>query len=87
MSCHKSITYWAFFLQIQVETEGNYVEVLQMLKKNFIRGLISVKDNDKKVIFMNIPELVETHTAFYAGVRDAGNKNTLKIVHLIFFHL
>ena len=44
-----------------------------MLKKNFIRGLISVKDNDKKVIFMNIPELVETHTAFYAGVRDAGN--------------
>ena len=50
-----------------------------MLKKNFIRGLISLKDNDKKVIFMNIPELVETHTAFYAGVRDAGNNLLIQL--------
>ena len=42
-----------------------------MLRKNFIRGLMSVKEPDKKIIFMNINELHETHTAFYTEIRDA----------------
>lgn len=42
-----------------------------MLKKNFIRGLISMKESDKKIIFMNIPELFETHSAFFAEIKDS----------------
>ena len=65
-----------------MDTEGNYVEVLNMIRKNFIRGLISVKDSDKKIIFMNIPELFETHSAFYSEIKEcilsaANNANRL----------
>ncbi len=32
-----------------VETEGNYVDVLNMLRKHFIRPIVAMKDADKKV--------------------------------------
>jgi len=47
------------------------LKVLNMLRKNFIRGMLSIKEADKKTIFMNINELSETHTAFYAEIRES----------------
>ena len=54
-----------------LETEGNYVDVLNMLRKHFIRPISCMKDQDKAVIFMNIKELGETHTGFYQRIKEA----------------
>ena len=48
-----------------VETEGNYVDVLNMLRKHFLRPIISMKDSDKSIVFKNIIELGEIHATFY----------------------
>lgn len=38
-----------------LETEGNYIEALNMLKKKFMKPLSSLlKDDDRKVIFFGI---------------------------------
>lgn len=60
-----------FIIKELIETEANYVEVLNMLRKHFIRPVISIKDQDKKVIFMNIKELGETHGGFYKEIIEA----------------
>jgi len=54
-----------------IETEFNYVEVLNMLRKHFIRPISSIKEQDKKMIFMNIKELGETHGGFYKEILEA----------------
>jgi len=51
-----------------VETEGNYLDVLNMLRKHFIQPISSMKDLDKKIIFMNIIDLGETHAGFYHDI-------------------
>lgn len=48
-----------------LETEANYVDVLNRLRKNFIRPITTIKESDKKIIFMNIKELGDIHTAFF----------------------
>ena len=48
-----------------VETEGNYVDVLNMLRKHFLRPIISMKEPDKLIVFKNIIELGEIHATFY----------------------
>ena len=59
-----------YCLKELVETEAKYLEVLNMLKKHFIKVLTSLKDNEKKVIFMNIPQLADLHQDFYAKLYD-----------------
>lgn len=54
-----------------VETEGKYVEVLNTLRKNFIKTINSIKDQDKAVIFMNITDLGDVHASFYKSLFDA----------------
>ena len=54
-----------FCLMELLETEANYVDVLNRLRKNFIRPITTIKESDKKVIFMNIKELGDIHTAFF----------------------
>lgn len=48
-----------------VETEGNYVDVLNMLRQEFIKPICNMKDQDKAVVFMNIKDLGEVHGGFY----------------------
>ena len=54
-----------FCLQELLETEANYVDVLNRLRKNFIRPITTIKESDKKIIFQNIKELGDIHTAFF----------------------
>jgi len=54
-----------------LETESNYVDVLNMLRKHFIKPITLIKDTDKKVIFMNIKELGENHAGFYKDILEA----------------
>ena len=54
-----------FCLLELLETEANYVDVLNRLRKNFIRPITTIKESDKKIIFMNIKELGDIHTAFF----------------------
>ena len=48
-----------------VETEGNYVDVLSMLRKDFLRPNTTMKEVDKLLVFKNIIELGEIHATFY----------------------
>ena len=48
-----------------VETEANYVDVLQMLRKHFLRTNTTMKETDKLLVFKNIIELGEIHSTFY----------------------
>ena len=48
-----------------VETEGNYVDVLNMLRKHFLRPNTTMKESDKLLVFKNIIELGEIHATFY----------------------
>ena len=54
-----------FCLMELLETEANYVDVLNRLRKNFIRPITTIRESDKKLIFMNIKELGDIHTAFF----------------------
>ncbi|XP_075227409.1 vav guanine nucleotide exchange factor [Lycorma delicatula] len=55
-----------------VETEKNYVDVLNTLQKCFLRPLSNVlKDEDFKVIFSGIKELCEIHAGFHSQLRKA----------------
>jgi len=60
-----------YILKELLETEFNYVEVLNMLRKHFIRSITCIKDVDKKIIFMNIKELGETHGGFHKDILEA----------------
>ena len=67
-----------------LETEANYVDVLNMLRRNFIRKISKMKDTDKKLIFMNIRELGEIHGAFYTGLVECVTKKSHKRIGEIF---
>ncbi|XP_076353877.1 protein vav-like isoform X4 [Tachypleus tridentatus] len=55
-----------------VETEKNYVEALNMIIKHFIRPLKNVlKEEERRIIFMNIKELAEIHNAFHSELFKA----------------
>jgi len=42
-----------------LETEGNYIEALNMLKKKFMKPLQSlIKDDDWKIVFFGIKVLI-----------------------------
>jgi len=60
-----------YILKELLETESNYVDVLNMLRKHFIKPITSIKDTDKKIVFMNIKELGENHAGFYKDIREA----------------
>ena len=55
-------------MQELVETEANYVDVLNVLRKNFIRPITTINECDKKIIFINVKELGDIHTAFYSAL-------------------
>ena len=57
-----------FVLVELLETEANYVDVLNRLRKNFIRPITTICESDKKIIFMNIKELGDIHTAFFTAL-------------------
>lgn len=59
-----------FCLKELVETEANYVDALNMLRKNFIRPITTISESDKKVVFMNIKELGEIHAGFFTALLD-----------------
>ncbi|XP_024086267.1 protein vav isoform X2 [Cimex lectularius] len=55
-----------------VETEKNYIDVLNTLLKHFIRPLTSIiKDDDMKTIFGGIKELYEIHMGFHIQLLKA----------------
>ena len=57
-----------FCLVELLETEANYVDVLNRIRKNFIRPITTIRESDKKIIFMNIKELGDIHTAFFTAL-------------------
>ena len=67
-----------------VETEGNYVDVLNMLRKCFIKNITTIKDADKKTVFMNIKDLGEVHAAFYQDVLESVMGKSRKRIGEIF---
>ena len=44
------------------------VDVLNRLRKNFIRPITTICESEKKIIFMNIKELGDIHTAFFTAL-------------------
>jgi len=73
-----------YILKELLETESNFVEVLNMLRKHFIRPITCIKDCDKKVIFMNIIELGDTHGGFHKDILEAVIGKSRKRVGEIF---
>jgi len=73
-----------FIIKELIETEANYVEVLNMLRKHFIRPITSIKDQDKKIIFMNIKDLGETHGGFYKEILEAVTGKSRKRIGEVF---
>ena len=67
-----------------VETEANYVDCLNMLRKNFIKTIRKMKDSDKKIVFMNIKDLGESHGAFYTNLVESVTGKTHKKIGDIF---
>ncbi|XP_059086195.1 protein vav-like isoform X2 [Tigriopus californicus] len=67
-----------------VETEQNYVNALNMLRKHFIKDMKSMKDSDKKTVFMNIKELGEIHAAFYQDLLESVTQKSRKKIGEIF---
>jgi guanine nucleotide exchange factor VAV len=66
------------------ETEGSYVDVLNMLRKHFIKVITAMKDADKKVVFINIKDLGETHAAFYQDILESVSGKSRKRIGEIF---
>ena len=55
-----------YCLKELVETEAKYLEVLNMLNRHFIKApYLTLKDTERKIIFMNISELTQLHQDFY----------------------
>ena len=73
-----------FIIKELIETEANYVEVLNMLRKHFIRPITTIKDQDKKVIFMNIKDLGETHGGFYKEILESVTGKSRKRIGEVF---
>ena len=65
-----------YCLKELVETEAKYLEVLNMLKKHFIKAPhLNLKENDRAAIFMNIPKLIELHSGFHSQILDYVSKH------------
>ena len=65
-----------YCLKELVETEAKYLEVLNMLKKHFIKAPhLNLKENDRAAIFMNIPKLIELHSGFHTQILDYVSKH------------
>ncbi|XP_076314023.1 protein vav-like isoform X2 [Tachypleus tridentatus] len=63
-----------------VETEKNYIEALNMIIKHFMRPLKSaLKEEERKIIFLNIKELCEIHTGFHSELFKACTSSQYKI--------
>ena len=60
-----------------IETESNYVDVLSMLRKHFVRPMTSLKESDKDIIFANIRELLDIHSTFYTQLLDSVAKKSI----------
>ncbi|XP_065209606.1 protein vav isoform X2 [Planococcus citri] len=55
-----------------IETEKNYVDVLNTLQKSFMRPLKNcISEDDYATIFFGINELAEIHTGFHVQLRKA----------------
>ena len=67
-----------------VETEANYVDVLSMLRKHFLRPITTLKDSDKKVVFANIRELGDIHASFYNDLLESIKPSTSKSLGHVF---
>ena len=65
MEVRKELEVWTNFKTLKS------VQVLNMLRKHFIRPIVSIRDQDKKVIFINIKELGEAHGGFYKEMLEA----------------
>ena len=60
-----------YCLKELAETEAKYLEVLNMLKKHFIKApILSLKESDRAIIFMNISQLIELHQQFCGQILD-----------------
>ena len=69
-----------YCLKELVETEANYVDCLNNIRKNFIKSIVKMKESDKRVIFVNIKELGETHGGFYSAlVQSVTGKSHKKV--------
>ena len=55
-----------------------------MLRKHFIRPITTIKDQDKKVIFMNIKDLGETHGGFYKEILESVTGKSRKRIGEVF---
>ena len=55
-----------------------------MLRKHFLRPIVTIKEIDKKVIFMNIKELGESHGGFYKDILEAMTGKSRKRVGEVF---
>ena len=73
-----------FIIKELIETESNYVEVLNMLRKDFIRPITTIKDQDKRVIFMNIKDLGDTHSYFYKEILESVTGKSRKRIGEVF---
>ncbi len=59
-----------------IETESNYNDVLNILRQNFIKTMNTLKEGEKKIIFMNIIELGDVHAAFFRCLLESISAKT-----------
>jgi hypothetical protein len=67
------------------ETEGSYLDILNMLRKHFIKPITTIKEADKKIIFINIIDLGVAHAEFYHGILESVRGKSRKKIGDIFF--
>lgn len=67
-----------------VETEGKYVDVLNMLRKHFVKSVTKMKDSDKRAVFINLKELGEIHASFYQEILESVTGKSKKKIGELF---
>ena len=55
-----------------------------MLRKYFIMSITTIKDQDKKAIFMNINDLGETHGGFFKEISESVTGKSSKRIGEVF---
>ncbi|XP_018323324.1 protein vav [Agrilus planipennis] len=72
-----------FVIKELIETEHNYVEVINKLKKNFMRPLQTILSADvHSTIFCKINELHEIHTGFLSQLLKVGIDKSVKLSNI-----
>ncbi|KAK7078489.1 hypothetical protein SK128_023086 [Halocaridina rubra] len=67
-------------LQELVETEGNYVQALEMIASEFYRPLKGLINEEQcRKIFSTIPEMAKTHYIIHQGLRKAQNSSNYTV--------